>query len=85
MFVRKVFLYWYVGEGMDEMELTEAESNMNNLVSESQKYQGAMAWEEGEFEEWAEEEVAWSFLLLTEGWKSNDDDEVNNYNDESYE
>ena len=27
------------GEGMDEMEFTEAESNMNDLVSEYQQYQ----------------------------------------------
>ena len=35
MFRRKAFLHWYTGEGMDEMEFTEAESNMNDLVSES--------------------------------------------------
>ena len=29
----------YAGEGMDEMEFTEAESNMNDLVSEYQQYQ----------------------------------------------
>ena len=39
------------GEGMDEMEFTEAESNMNDLVSEYQQYQDASAEEEGEFEE----------------------------------
>merc|ERR1719217_1197487 len=27
MFKRKAFLHWYTGEGMDEMEFTEAESN----------------------------------------------------------
>jgi hypothetical protein len=26
MFKRKAFLHWYTGEGMDEMEFTEAES-----------------------------------------------------------
>ena len=41
----------YTGEGMDEMEFTEAESNMNDLVSEYQQYQDATAEEEGEFEE----------------------------------
>ena len=30
MFRRKAFLHWYTGEGMDEMEFTEAESNMNS-------------------------------------------------------
>uniref|UniRef100_A0A914UT90 Uncharacterized protein n=1 Tax=Plectus sambesii TaxID=2011161 RepID=A0A914UT90_9BILA len=50
MFRRKAFLHWYTGEGMDEMEFTEAESNMNDLVSEYQQYQDATADEEGEFE-----------------------------------
>ena len=31
---RKAWLHWYTAEGMDEMEFTEAESNMNDLVSE---------------------------------------------------
>ncbi|XP_018425436.1 PREDICTED: tubulin beta-3 chain-like isoform X4 [Nanorana parkeri] len=57
MFRRKAFLHWYTGEGMDEMEFTEAESNMNDLVSEYQQYQDATAEEEGEFEEEAEEEA----------------------------
>jgi tubulin beta len=39
MFRRKAFLHWYINEGMDEMEFTEAESNMNDLVSEYQQYQ----------------------------------------------
>ncbi|KAB0401984.1 hypothetical protein E2I00_014402 [Balaenoptera physalus] len=46
MFHRKAFLHWYTGEGMDEMEFTEAEGNMNDLVSEYQRYQDATA--EGE-------------------------------------
>ena len=41
MFGRKAFLHWYTGEGMDEMEFTEAESNMNDLISEYQQYQEA--------------------------------------------
>ncbi|XP_038859380.1 tubulin beta-2B chain-like isoform X6 [Salvelinus namaycush] len=51
MFRRKAFLHWYTGEGMDEMEFTEAESNMNDLVSEYQQYQDATADEVGEYEE----------------------------------
>ncbi|KAF4373066.1 hypothetical protein F8388_019248 [Cannabis sativa] len=51
MFRRKAFLHWYTGEGMDEMEFTEAESNMNDLVAEYQQYQDATADEEGEYEE----------------------------------
>lgn len=38
MFKRKAFLHWYKGEGMDELEFTEAESNMADLVSEYQQY-----------------------------------------------
>ena len=39
MFRRRAFLHWYTGEGMDEMEFTEAESNLNDLVVEYQQYQ----------------------------------------------
>jgi len=46
MFRRKAFLHWYTGEGMDEMEFTEAESNMNDLVSEDQQDQEAAVFEE---------------------------------------
>ena len=35
MFRRKAFLHWYTGEGMDEMEFTEAESNMNGNLKSS--------------------------------------------------
>merc|ERR1712226_694446 len=56
MFRRKAFLHWYTGEGMDEMEFTEAESNMNDLVSEYQQYQDASAEEDGEFDEEGGEE-----------------------------
>ncbi|XVE92462.1 hypothetical protein REPUB_Repub01dG0099400 [Reevesia pubescens] len=41
MFRRKAFLHWYIGEGMDEMEFTEVESNMNDQVLEYQQYQNA--------------------------------------------
>ena len=56
MFRRKAFLHWYTGEGMDEMEFTEAESNMNDLVSEYQQYQDATA-EDGEDEDEDEDEM----------------------------
>jgi len=41
MFRRKAFLHWYTGEGMEEMEFTEAESNMNDLIEEYQQYETA--------------------------------------------
>ena len=34
MFRRKAYLSHYTNVGMDEMEFTEAESNMNDLISE---------------------------------------------------
>merc|ERR1712226_540900 len=58
MFRRKAFLHWYTGEGMDEMEFTEAESNMNDLVSEYQQYQEATAEDDAEYYEGEEEEEA---------------------------
>jgi tubulin beta len=39
MYRRKAFLHWYIGEGMDELEFTESESNLNDLISEYQQYQ----------------------------------------------
>ncbi|EIM22144.1 tubulin-domain-containing protein [Wallemia mellicola CBS 633.66] len=54
MFRRKAFLHWYTGEGMDEMEFTEAESNMQDLISEYQQYEAAGIDEDIE-EEYIEE------------------------------
>jgi len=41
MFRRKAFLFWYTGEGMEEMEFSEAESNLGDLIAEYQQYQVA--------------------------------------------
>ena len=41
MFRRKAFLHWYTNEGMDEMEFTEAESNLLDLVAEYEQYEAA--------------------------------------------
>lgn len=48
MFRRKAFLHFYTGEGMDLMEFTEAECNLNDLISEYQQYQEASAYDEEE-------------------------------------
>ena len=64
MFRRKAFLHWYTSEGMDEMEFTEADSNMADLVSEYQQYQDAPAdlqdydddYEDEEYEEEEEDD-----------------------------
>ncbi|BGP28707.1 Tubulin beta chain (Beta tubulin) [Rhodotorula toruloides] len=60
MFRRRAFLHWYTGEGMDEMEFTEAESNMQDLVAEYQQYesQGVDDEYEGEYQENGGEEYA---------------------------
>lgn len=34
----KAFLHWYIGEGMDDMDFTEAKSNMNQLIPECQQF-----------------------------------------------
>jgi len=56
MFKRKAFVHWYLGEGMDEMEFTEAESNLNDLINEYQQYQDAPAEEEEGEEEHPQED-----------------------------
>ena len=48
MFRGKAFLHWYTGEGMEEMEFTEAESNLSDLVTEYQNFQDTSADHEGE-------------------------------------
>lgn len=57
MFRRKAFLHHYTEEGMDEMEFTEAESNMNDLVSEYEAiitpYGAYFPEEEDDYDEWA--------------------------------
>lgn len=39
MFRRRAFLHWFTGEGMDEMEFSEADSDLKDLVAEYQQYQ----------------------------------------------
>lgn len=57
MFRRRAFLHWYTGEGMDEMEFTEAASNMADLISEYQQYQDAPVNDEDDiFDEEEEQE-----------------------------
>lgn len=51
MFRVKAFLHWYTGEGMDEMEFTEAESNMHDLIAEYQQYQDASSADDEFYEE----------------------------------
>ena len=48
----KAYLHWYTGEGMDEMEFQEAESNVSDLVAEYTQYEEATIDQEveGDFE-----------------------------------
>jgi len=43
MFRRKAFVHSYLAEGVDEMEFTEAESNVLDLIAEYQQYEEATA------------------------------------------
>ncbi|XP_017131470.1 tubulin beta chain isoform X2 [Drosophila gunungcola] len=67
MFRRKAFLHWYTGEGMDEMEFTEAESNMNDLISEYQQYQEATADDDVEFDDEHAEHDGYESEVLQNG------------------
>ena len=58
MYRRKAFLHWYTGEGMDEMEFSEAESNLADLISEYQQYQEASAQEPDLYEDLDGNEVS---------------------------
>ncbi|KAJ8328098.1 hypothetical protein BDV3_005397 [Batrachochytrium dendrobatidis] len=53
MFRRKAFLHWYTAEGMDEIDFTEAESNMVDLISEYQQYQSATVEQDYDEEEYS--------------------------------
>ena len=46
MFRRRAYLYWFTSEGMDEMEFTEASSNLADLITEYQQYQEATVYDE---------------------------------------
>ena len=51
LFRKKSFVHLYTKETMDEMEFTEAESNMNDLWSEYQEYPGAYYDDDAEGED----------------------------------
>eukprot|EP00172_Hildenbrandia_rubra_P000971 Plantae.Rhodophyta-Hildenbrandia_rubra.ctg15606.p1 GENE.Plantae.Rhodophyta-Hildenbrandia_rubra.ctg15606~~Plantae.Rhodophyta-Hildenbrandia_rubra.ctg15606.p1 ORF type:complete len:449 (+),score=60.90 Plantae.Rhodophyta-Hildenbrandia_rubra.ctg15606:236-1582(+) len=56
MYKKKAFLHWYTGEGMEELEFSEAEANMNDLISEYQQYQDATAEDDIDYEDEAQYE-----------------------------
>jgi len=51
MYKRRAFLHWYLGEGMDTMEFSEAESNTQDLIFEYQQYQEASSTETADDED----------------------------------
>jgi len=46
MFKRRAFMFSYTSEGMDELEFTETQSNMKDLISEYRHYQNVAAVED---------------------------------------
>ncbi|TEB23288.1 beta-tubulin [Coprinellus micaceus] len=52
MYKRRAFLHWYTGEGMDVMEFSEAESNIQDMISEYQQEE----YQEEHTADYAEEE-----------------------------
>ncbi|KAF7977042.1 hypothetical protein HWV62_4808 [Athelia sp. TMB] len=59
MYKRRAFLHWYTGEGLDELEMSEAEGNALDLIAEYQQYQEATAEAEdnGEVEYYDESQL----------------------------
>jgi len=56
MFKRRAFVHSYISEGMEEMEFTEAEANMSDLMNEYQQYQEATVEESADVEQYEYEE-----------------------------
>ena len=51
MYKKKAFLHWYKDEGVDEMEFTEADKNVRDLINEYQDKQDVVYLEdEDEYE-----------------------------------
>uniref|UniRef100_A0A0C9RAR9 Tubulin beta chain n=1 Tax=Fopius arisanus TaxID=64838 RepID=A0A0C9RAR9_9HYME len=46
MFKRKAYVHWYLGEGMEEMEFTEAQDGLHELISEYQQHQEGTGFED---------------------------------------
>merc|ERR1711879_479269 len=55
MYMRKAFLHWYKGEGMDEMEFQEADENVRDLITEYQDKEDATYEEDASGDEDEEE------------------------------
>ena len=51
MYHRRAYLHWFTSEGMDEMEFTEAASNLTDLISEYEQYETATVDDEVVYEQ----------------------------------
>ena len=56
MYKRKAFLHYWKGEGMDEMEMQEADKNVRDLITEYQDKQDTVVDLEDEEEDDESEE-----------------------------
>eukprot|EP01083_Nonionella_stella_P003198 9122_1 len=48
MYKRKAFLHWYKREGMDEMEIQEADKNVREMITQNQHKQDPVVEKEEE-------------------------------------
>eukprot|EP00461_Guttulinopsis_vulgaris_P002019 UN02020 len=53
---KRAFLHWYTNEGMDVLEFSEAEGNLQDLISEYQQYQNAEVGDIEDQEQYYDEE-----------------------------
>lgn len=51
MYRRRAYMHWFTSEGMDEMEFTEASSNLTDLITEYQQYENATLEDEAVYEQ----------------------------------
>ncbi|CAL8101919.1 unnamed protein product [Calicophoron daubneyi] len=56
MFKKRAYISWYLAEGMDELEFTEAQSNLIDLIGEYQNYEEVKADENAEVDEYGDDE-----------------------------
>eukprot|EP01129_Flabellula_baltica_P004538 TRINITY_DN1585_c0_g1_i1.p1 TRINITY_DN1585_c0_g1~~TRINITY_DN1585_c0_g1_i1.p1 ORF type:complete len:481 (-),score=139.57 TRINITY_DN1585_c0_g1_i1:311-1753(-) len=49
MFKKKAFVHWFTDEGMEEIEFTEAELNIHDLIAEYQQYETAGVYDNDDY------------------------------------
>jgi tubulin beta len=58
LYRKNAFLHQYTSSGMDPMEFTEAESNLNDMLSEYSLGNGCFIYEDYDMEDYGEEEAS---------------------------